>query len=527
VAKLLGTHPLKLRHFFAPGLASIFAAAGLTSAAAQVGPERLSERDLAPHAIVSGVTAYDPEQLLKFATGHAATADGTASPEAIAAAIEQIYREDGYSLAQVALAYSQENNPVFRVDEGTLGSVSIGGLRSGTEKRIRRYTEQLTATKPVKQADLERALALSSDLSGVALASQILPNPSGDGSVLTISGTENRTSGAAGVEIVPIRPGSAVRGFVVQEFYGVATGGDMIRLLGQVTLDRGDDWSTSGLAYYRAPIGSNGTYIEAMGGNTVARRDFANITGDSRLTGWNAAFVIGHPVQRSMTDFTYLLAEYEFVDARSRFLGQKLQSSAHAIRLRALKGADYSDGSLYRAAITFSGGTRPETPTGNLPDGAKTFGHVRSEIGLSVPLDKHQLTSLRVEFRGQWASTRLPEVERIALGHAPFMRGYAPAEVAGDRGYAATVEVLHNISTGGKFVTEIAPFAFGAVGYTDVLKPRVAERTQNTVASIGVGSSFTIKGGVRLSGWAAMPLRDGPQSRSGNPAFRASLTVGW
>jgi hemolysin activation/secretion protein len=525
VAKLKGTHPLKLRHFFAPGAIGFVTALGPVAALAA--ENRQSEFETASHAVISGVTVYSPHELLKFATAHAATADGAASPEAIAAAIEQIYREDGYPLAQVSLAYSQDNNPVFRVDEGSLSAISISGLRAGTEKRVRHYTEQLTATKPVTQADLERALALSSDLSGVALASQILPDPSGAGSILAISGTESRSSGAAGIEIVPIRPGSAARGFIVQEFYGVATGGDMVRLLGQATLDRGDDWSISGLAYYRAPVGSDGTYIEAMGGNTVARRDFANITGDSRLNGWNAAFVIGHPVERSLTDFTYLLAEYEFVDARSRFLGQKLQSSAHAIRLRALKGADYADGSLYRAAITFSGGTRPETPARNLPDGAKSFGHVRSEIGLSVPLDKHQLTSLRVEFRGQWASARLPEVERIALGHAPFMRGYAPAEVIGDRGYGATTEVLHSISTGGTFVTEIAPFAFAALGHTDIIKPRLSERTQNTVASVGIGSSFTLKSGLRLSGWAALPLRDGPQSRSGNPAFHASLTVGW
>lgn len=502
-------------------------AMGFSVSTAYAGEVTEPKYDAASTAVVSGVTVYDPQDLLKFAIANAASKHGTASNEEVAIAIEQIYREDGYPLAQVSLAYSQDGAAVFSVDEGSLRSVSISGLRPGPEAKILGYTNKLSEAQPLRRAHLERALALSSDLSGIALANQVLPDPSGPGSVLVISGSESKSSGAAGVEIVPIRPGSALRGFVVQEFYSIATGGDMVRLLGQATIDRGDDWSVSGLAYYRAPIGSNGTYIEALGGNTVARRDFANITGDSRLTGWNAAFVVGHPIQRDLTDFTYLLAEYEFVDARSRFLGQRLQSSAHAIRLRALKGADYSDGSLYRAAITFSGGTRPETPVGRLPDGAKTFGHVRSEIGLSVPLDKHQLTSLRVEFRGQWASSRLPEVERIALGHAPFMRGYAPAEVIGDRGYGATTEVLHSISTGGTFVTEIAPFAFAALGHTDIIKPRLSERTQNTVASVGIGSSFTLKSGLRLSGWAALPLRDGPQSRSGNPAFHASLTVGW
>lgn len=478
-------------------------------------------------SVIVGVEAYEPEKLLRFALAHSGATDGAPTADEVARAIEQIYREDGYPLVQVTLAFSEDDSPVFRVDEGRLSSITISGLRPGSEKVVRRYTAKLVAENPVRQADLERALALSSDLSGIAIASEVRPDPSGDGAILAIGGGEGRSSGAAGVEVVPLRPGSAVRGFVVQEFYGVASGGDMVRVLGQATLDRGDDWSASGLAYYRTPIGSDGTYVEAMGGNTVARRDFANITGASVLTGWNAALVVGHPVRRSLKDFTYLLAEYEFVDARSRFLGQTLQSTTHAIRLRALTGADHADHSMYRASISFSGGKRPETPAGRRPDGAETFTHVRAEFGLSLPLDKRQLSILRLEFRGQWAAVHLPEVERIALGHAPFMRGYAPAEVVGDRGFAATAEVMRSIPTRGKLVTEMAPFAFGTVGYTEVLGRRARERGNTSIASVGVGSNFTIKGGLRLSGWTALPLRDGPQSRSGNPAFHASLTVGW
>lgn len=481
----------------------------------------------ADQAVISGVTAYDPQQLLRFAIAHASANGGETSAASIADAIELIYREDGYPLAEVALSYSQDGNPVFQVDEGRLRELTVSGLKPKTENRVRSYAQNLLDKAPLKQAELERALMLSSDLAGIALSSQLSASTAGSGSALVISGGESTSSGAAGIEIVPIRPGSAVRSFVVQEFYGAVTGGDMVRLLGQATLDRGDDWSFSGMAYYRAPIGSNGTYIEALGGNTVARRDFANITGDSRLTGWNAAFVVGHPIHRSMTDFTYLLAEYEFVDARSRFLGQKLQSSAHAIRLRTLKGTDLPDGSLFRAALTVSGGKRPDTDMGRLPDGAKTFAHIRSEIGLAVPLDKNQLTSLRVEFRGQWASARLPEVERISMGHAPFLRGYAPAEVTGDRGYGATTEFSRSIAVNGRLLRELVPFAFGALGYTDIIRPRFADPNSTTVASIGLGSHFHLKGGMRLSGWAALPLNDGPRSRSGNPAFHASLTVGW
>lgn len=483
--------------------------------------------DPAATATLTGVSAYDPAELVRYATARLAEQGSTPTAANLADAIEVIYREDGFPLAEVSVHYPADGAPVFRVVEGRVTDVAVLGLDPKAEARLRSYVAPVLKSDPLRQAVLERALALSSDLSGVSLASQ-MDHPDGStGSRLTVSGAQSRSSGAAGIEVVPIRPGSAVRTFAVQEFYGVAAGGDLVRVLGQATLDRGRDWSASGLLYYRSPVGGNGTYIEALGGNTVARREFETVSQDSRLTGWNAVFVVGHPVERNLTDFTYLLGEYEYISATSRFLGTRLSSSVHALRLRALKGTDLPDSSLFRAAFTVSLGGRPATPAGRLDDGARTFAHIRSEIGLGVPLDAYQLTSLRVEFRGQWAGARLPEVERIALGHAPFLRGYAPAEVVGDRGWGATAQINRSVSTGSPDVPEIVPFAFASLGYVDNIAPRLGERTSSKISSLGLGSNLHIKGNVRLSGWMAIPLLSGPQSRSGNPAFHASLTVGW
>jgi hemolysin activation/secretion protein len=515
-----------------PGRVAPFASLALMllaaapSLAGQAPEAPQQERPLAEAAVISGVTAYDPAQLLQFAMAHARAGDGLASAERIAAAIELIYREDGFALADVTLSYSEDGNPVFQVAEGRLQDVAITGLRPGTAARVQAYTAGLISRVPLRQSDLERALMLSSDLAGVAIGSLVSPAAGGGGAILSITGTERRAAGAAGFEIVPIRPGSALRGFVVQEAYGVATGGDLLRLMGQATLDRGNDWSASGFANYRTPIGASGAYVEVMGGNTAARREFASISQDSRLIGWNAALVVGYPVQRSLTHFTYVLAEYEYVDATSRFLGQKLESSAHAIRIRALTGIDPANGSQFRMAFTASGGRRPETVAGQAPDGAETFAHLRSEIGWTVPLDSNKPSSLRLEFRGQWASARLPEVERISMGHAPFLRGYAPAELIGDRGVGATVEFSHGIEGGG-VLRQAIPFVFAAAGRTEILDARPTEVPSTTAVSVGIGSNFHLRGRLNVAGWVALPLRDGPQSRSGSPAVYASMTVGW
>lgn len=479
-------------------------------------------------ASFAGVSAYDPGDLIGFVTQRIFARGAKFTAENVSDAIELMYREDGFPLAEVTAVRPTAAEPiVFHVVEGRVAEITITGLDPKTADRVRAYVAPVLKSDPLRQSVLERSLALSSDLSGVALASQI-DHPDGlAGARLSITGSQRRGSGAAGMEIVPLRPGSAVRAFAVQEFYSLASGGDLVRILGQATLDRGKDWSASGLVYYRTPVGGNGTYIEVLGGNTVARRELGTVSQDSRLTGWNAVLVAGHPIQRSLTDFTYLLGEYEYISARSRFLGAKLASSAHALRFRALKGRDMADSGQIRSAFTVSFGQRPATRPGQFDDGAKTFAHIRSEIGLSVPLDQYQKTALRVEFRGQWAGARLPGVERIALGHAPFLRGYAPAEVVGDRGWGATAQLGRKVTSLSSSGVEVIPFAFGSVGQARILKPRVGERPASTIASVGAGSDFHLQGNLRLSGWMALPLRTGPQSRSGNPAFHVSATVGW
>jgi hemolysin activation/secretion protein len=109
-------------------------------------------------------------------------------------------------------------------------------------------------------------------------------------------------------------------------------------------------------------------------------------------------------------------------------------------------------------------GQRPSTSAGSAPDGERHFAHVRAAYGLSGPwtLGDNALT-YRLEGALQWSPHALPAVEKTTLGHFPYLRGYAPAEVAGDRGLGATCEVVRrgSISQGMK---PVVPFGFASVG---------------------------------------------------------------
>ncbi|QLC25853.1 ShlB/FhaC/HecB family hemolysin secretion/activation protein [Parasphingopyxis algicola] len=477
---------------------------------------------------VDGATRYDSHHLLAFAAAHARASHGALTASGTADAIALMYREDGYPLAEAHYRYDAATGTLtFHILEGFIERVSVEGFSDGVAARIAGYADRLIGRAPLTQAELERAIVLASDLSGVTLVSELDHEPGDAGTRLRIIGSERRQSGAVGIETIPLRPDAAVRIFAVEEIYSLATAGDMLRLLGQATLDRGDDWSVAGTLVYRTPVGASGSYIEAFAGNVIARRDLGTVATDDRLRGYNAALIFGYPIRRSVHRFTYLLGEYEFVEARSRFGGQRLSSTSHSLRAHAITGVNLDNGGIVQAGLTLSAGRRPGTDAGELRDGARSFAHIRGEFGLVVPIDRRNATYFRLEARGQWADTRLPEVERFALGHAPFLRGYAPAEIEGDSGYGASIEFDHVIETGSSAIPSVVPTVFFDIGAADVRDRRVGETGDRWLASAGIGAEVRFGGAISIAGWAAMPLRDGPQSRSGNPAFHISLSKGW
>ena len=74
-----------------------------------------------------GVTIYKPQQLWNFAIAHARLAGSVITPQEVRSSIKQIYREDGYFLADVEFRQAGNALHVY-VHEGRISKIMVSGV---------------------------------------------------------------------------------------------------------------------------------------------------------------------------------------------------------------------------------------------------------------------------------------------------------------------------------------------------------------------------------------------------------------
>ena len=219
---------------------------------------------------ISGSTVYDNDELLLFAHQHVLRHVGSVSPDHLAEAIELIYREDGYLLAEARIVPAHDGRSlVIVVSEGWIETISIEGVDERLFNRIKSYLAPLVGKAPLTQRDLERAISFVDDLAGVSVITEIDYPDNASGARLRVIGAADRFAGSAAIDNPPRRFGKDVTASISQEFYSTLLAGDLLRLQGAVTLhgNDGTGYSLYGMTTYRAPIGRRGAYVEAYLGN--------------------------------------------------------------------------------------------------------------------------------------------------------------------------------------------------------------------------------------------------------------------
>jgi hemolysin activation/secretion protein len=126
-----------------------------------------------------------------------------------------------------------------------------------------------------------------------------------------------------------------------------------------------------------------------------------------------------------------------------------------------------------------------------------------------------------VHFTGQWAPDPLVSNEEFSVGGLSTVRGYYESETLGDYGIAGQFELRSPpLLKGLGSLYELRVLAFYDEGYSGIRAALPGQASDYSLASTG--------GGLRVKFWnhlngaldAGVPLRDGPNSRSGEAFFR-------
>lgn len=475
--------------------------------------------------VVEGSTVYAPERLEALYAEVLGRNVSLADVYRIADTITVKYRSDGYVLSRAVVPAQRivEGEVRIRVVEGFINQVTIQGSQSSA---IRVYGDQLTRTRPLTVAALERYLLLINDLPGVSARGVLAPATGVlGGSDLTIIVSDKSVDVVASLDnrgTKYIGPLQLVTEAAVNDISGRSD-----RLGVRYVTTPGDpDELRYFEATYGVPLGDDGTKLSLSLSRNVSFPGATLHTDDLRTEARGEALVgrVTHPVIRSRTSNLSLdvsfSARNSMVDQFSLPSETRLVSSyddrVRAVRLGASYDTpDYWDGlDFVRVEISQGVSIFNASDSNRLSRSSRVGGKTRFT---KVTLDASRLQKLDGLVPGLGFLTALSAgtsfgqqllaSEQFGVGGSPFGRGYDPSEITGDAGAAFKLELQYGFGLDhGRPRFQL--YTFYDYGIVADKNPEALNEPQGTrsLASIGVGFRAEVTNWMQGNVELAKPL---------------------
>lgn len=474
-----------------------------------------------------GATVFGPPQL----ESHFADLIGRSVPleevQAAATALTAHYRKDGYLLAQVVVPAQEIKDGALRIRvfEGGIADVRFQGA-AGEDRRgmLKVLGEKIRASRPLRLGDLERYLLLMNDLPGVTAYGTLVPSAEPGFADLVVTVTGRRV----GAELSMNNRNSKLLGTYRSDAYLESNG-----LLGlqersfvrwqHAPADRLNLYSLGG----ELPIGTEGTKL-SLAYNYIdsAVSIFDNtIPVDSRYESLN--LTVSHPLIRARTHNLSPRAVFSGTNSRSDLLGTEvIDDRIRSLRLGltydladAYGGINLVD-ILYSQGLDAFGARESGSPRLSRADGRSDYS--KAELYAARLQSILPRWSLLTALTGQYSSDPLLSPEQFALGGSQFLRAFDAADLLGDSGFGAKLELRYDLPAGAFAATLYGFYEYGQVRLNKV----DAQSPNNSAAASGVGARFSLPRGFQGFVEAVQPLhRNVEQEGNRHPRFFFGLKV--
>jgi hemolysin activation/secretion protein len=461
----------------------------------------------------------------------------------VARHITGLYAKAGYALS-FALVPAQDIDKsagVVRIDvvEGYVGEVRYDGDTEGLARIVGEYGENITLSKPLKTATLERFLLLMNDLPGYKVSGvfdRIANAPKGDTRLIVkveyrpvdASGeVDNRGSKAFG----PWQAG------VTASLNSLLGQGESVMIHALRALNANQ--LSAGVMRVSVPLSDNGltftlntTYSDGHPGSAVlSALHFAS-------NGWTASAQLNYPLLRSRGESVWLWGGVSGKWLKSQLLATP-NTSDHLYELQAgaiwnerdPNGLTTATATLTQGLDVFDATTSASLLRSRLA-GSGAFTMLSGTITRLEPLSQTSAGDLDLyaAAMGQLASRGLLSVEQCGYGGVPFGRGFDANEIVGDHCLLGTAELRLTPALGdawaGGAVNGLQLFAVADVGQVwNTGHLGFGDKASESGASIGLGARFGLLEGVSGSLEYDQPLGHGV-ALEGNRAGRVFFQLG-
>lgn len=453
-----------------------------------------------------GVTLLSPSALMPLFEGLTGTSTTIASLTAVTRAINQVYRQHGYPLAEamlpeqaIATTGEQAGHVVIQVAEGRKSGIEThipDSLKSST--LVGAVLKRLNG-QDFTQANIEHALLRLNQIPGVTATGKFRAGEEPGSSVLVITLTDSAYEGTAAFSNMGTRylgpnqvEGTLNINNVVLDIFGWH---DQLRLTALQTT--AIDELSHGEIGYAFPLTSFGTTLEMGAYRGISRPDWglARLDINSRTQG--QSITLKQNLKTSRQTQWDTAVQIDRYTANSTSLGSTLtEDSARIMRWKnSLLHADSAQGLNYLGldvAYGLPGGTDANTAFASRVRGtAAGFTKVGASFSHLQRLNENWSFLLATE--GQFSSHALLANEEFGFGGEHFGRGYENNEIIGDHGLAAKAELQLTFRPDFWWLDSYQLFGFtdfGAVWNKDRDPMEPSEATTRTSNGFGVRLAF-------------------------------------
>ena len=406
------------------------------------------------------------------------------------------------------------------IDEGRIDAVEAEG--PGHEQAERRLAPLATG-RPVRTAELERALLLLGDVPGLSYGQPRIVRRNGR-NILVVTTGFDRVQGGVVVDNAGSATAGPERARVSVDVNSALVRGDRLSLGAMVTPLQPREFQLAE-ASYRVPVGHGGTEVGVSGyvGHSRAGGSLsaADVQGVSRQAQVNAS----HPILRTRAASVWANAALTLRDSTIDEAGARLRDDRVVTASAGLFANGQLGGGRVRVQLSYVQGldwlraTMRGDPLASRPDGGGPFSVGRAWIQYEHGLGSR--FSMALSGEAQLASRPLLASEEMGLGGRQFLRAFDYWEVSGDEGAAVSAELRYDVP--GRLPARLQRLQLYL--YAD------AGRVTNLQNGFGGGSLASAGGGARAwfqHGFEAavelgIPLTDSPYNPNPDPRFSFSL----
>ncbi|MEE2692162.1 MAG: POTRA domain-containing protein [Pseudomonadota bacterium] len=459
---------------------------------------------------VRGATVFKPERFAPLYDSYLARRVTLADIAAIAQAITDLYRKEGYFLSRAVIPPQDIEGGYVVIDvlEGYVSDVQLLGDESPAAQSI---IDGIVETQPTRLSDIEHAMLLISDLRGVRIVRSAMAPDVNDLRRYTLALTLKVDRIAA--SIYSDNRGTEEVGRTQTFVQGAANSallsGDQIGGgLFFTPIDPNE--LLFGQLYYTAPIGSSGLYATFYGAGSRIRSGGDLAAFDVEGESVQALARLSYPLVR-----TRAFSLWGNVAFSMRRVQETLPATlVYEDKVRTLIASVNATWRRWGGVTTFYGefvrglGVLDASDDASAPLSRANAGRLftRGRIEATRTQNFGEKFQLYVAGTGQTADGALLSSEEFAFGGSRYGRAYDYAAIAGDDGVAAAAEFRFINKTDLPVLKGYQVFAFYDVGKVWNNNPLPFERDNVTISSAGAGLRLNLTDKVRATYEAARPV---------------------